>query len=300
MKKSCLGAIEFGGTKVICVVAEKYDAVIARIRIDTSSPDITLPQIQAFFKEHGPISALGIGTFGPVDVNPKSPNYGVIQATPKPGWEGVNLSTYFAESLGCNVVVDTDVNAAALAEHRHGAGRGLANIVYVTVGTGIGGGVIANDQLVSGISHPELGHIGLRRHADDRDFAGCCPYHGDCAEGLASGAAIAARWGKPLNEFDVSDPAWDLQAYYLAELFHAITLMYSPERIIVGGGVSSEFLLQKVRRSLYIAMAGYVAALKDESSLDQYLVLPTLGNSAGSVGAFLLAGRAASVEISPN
>ena len=289
MNQPLLAAIELGGTKTICLVGQRGStSSFEKKVIPTTTPEETLDQVTRFFQEFPDIQGIGIGAFGPINIVPNSPRYGVVENTPKPGWTHFNLYQYFTERFSCPVIIDTDVNAAALGEYKMGAGRGLSNFVYVTVGTGIGGSAFINGQAVKGLSHPEMGHTSLPRHPSDVEFAAACRFHPSCAEGLASGKAISKRWGKPLNEFPEDSEAWALQAYYLSEFFHNLILMYSPQRIISGGGVSSEALLTHVRKVLFKRINGYVPGLDSPEKLDEFLVLPELKGEAGPLGSFLL------------
>lgn len=283
------GAIELGGTKAICLKGQSLDAIDEQIRIETKNPNETIAEIVDFFKAGPKLSSLGLGSFGPININPKSPNYGQIQSTPKPHWSGTDLVQQLNLHLDCKINVDTDVNAAALAEKKLGAGRNLDNFIYLTIGTGIGGGAIVNGQIVKGLSHPEMGHIQIRRHESDIDFESVCSFHSNCAEGLASGKAIYSRWQQGLADLDEDHPAWQLEAYYLAQLISSLILSYSPERIILGGGVSNKKLLTHLSSYVYRHLNGYVGELNSLAALDAFLCLPELGDNAGPFGSFLLA-----------
>jgi fructokinase len=281
--------VELGGTKVICVVGKSLDSIEHQVRIPTSDPETTLSSVLEFLKSCGPISRLGVGSFGPIDLDVQSASFGSILKTPKEGWQGASLYSLFREKLACPVNIDTDVNAAALAEYHLGAARDLDNFIYVTVGTGIGGGAFIRGKPVLGLGHPEMGHSFVNRLDVDKDFKSVCPFHDNCIEGLASGTAISARWGNSLSNFDSSHPSWDLEARYLAEFFANLTVLYSPKKIIVGGGVSSEQLLSRVRVELLKKLNGYVSAISEKESLSDYLCMPELGGDAGPYGSFLLA-----------
>lgn len=288
MTTSMYAAIELGGTKTICLVGESLDNLHAQLVIPTSTPAETLTAAAQFFADYAPLKSIGIGTFGPVELNPLSSNYGSIQATPKKGWSHVNVRDFFVDKFACPVFIDTDVNAAAIGEYHLGAAQGLANFIYVTVGTGIGAGAVINGRPVQGLSHPEMGHINLLRAKGDESFIVSCPFHKDCAEGLASGSAIYKRWGAALNKLPENSLAWELQAYYLSEFSHTLTLLYSPQRIIFGGGVSSEPLLARMRHLLVEQLNGYVQPLNSLGAMQTYLTLPALGDKAGPYGSFLL------------
>ncbi len=289
MNASLYAAVELGGTKTICLVGHNEHDIVASLTIPTTNADETLAGVAEFFSKFKPLSGIGIGAFGPLNVNKNSNHYGRIENTPKPGWRNTNLHDVFAQKFNCPVVIDTDVNAAGLAEYHLGAGKNLDNFIYITVGTGIGGGAIINGKPVHGLSHPEIGHITLPRHPHDKAFECGCPFHSSCAEGLASGTAIKKRWSASLQTIESDHIAWDIEADYLAELSHTLTVVYSPQRIIFGGGVSSEFLLGKVRDKLFEKLNGYVNALGERERLDSYLSLPQLGGEAGPKGSLLLA-----------
>jgi len=287
------GCIEAGGTKFVLGVARDPDTVLRTARIPTTTPDETLAAALEFFTaaqaEWGAVDALGIASFGPVDLDRSSPGWGRIVDTPKPGWSGTDLVGPFARALDCPVGFDTDVNGAILAESLWGAATGADIAVYVTVGTGIGGGALVEERPVHGSRHPEMGHILPRRHPDDRDFVGTCPFHGDCLEGLASGPAIAARWGASLSELGPDHPAHDIVAYYLAQLVVAQQALLSPRRIVLGGGVlGTPGLLDRVRDHAARMANGYFGT-HDYATL---IVAPGLGDRAGLLGALALAQRA--------
>ena len=223
--KPLLGGIEAGGTKFVFAVGHTPIEIVARHEIPTRDPETTLAQASEWFEGQGSISAIGIASFGPVDLDRSSPRWGHITNTPKPGWENCDLAGYFAERFGVPIGFDTDVNGAALAEYQNGAGTGASSLAYITVGTGIGGGLVLDGKAVHGAAHPEMGHIFPRRHVDDREFEGICPHHGDCLEGLASGPAIKARWGASLSELPADHIAHEIIADYLAQLAHSLIAM---------------------------------------------------------------------------
>ncbi|HEX4375905.1 MAG TPA: ROK family protein [Steroidobacteraceae bacterium] len=292
------GAIEAGGTKFECAIARGADEIVARTRIATTDPRATFDAVLQFFAGHeaqGPIESFGIASFGPLDLDPRSPAFGRLLATPKPGWRDVDMVGALRSRFTQPIAIDTDVNAAALAESLQGANRTLQSLVYVTVGTGIGGGAINGGELRQGLWHPEMGHIGVRRHAQDQSFAGVCPFHGDCLEGLANGPAILARWGRPMSELLTNELACDIIGGYLAQLAANLVLLIAPERIVFGGGVmSGGALLPTVRRSLTAQLAGYIVHPRLEGDLAQFIVEPVLGERAGLTGAIVLAMRAGS------
>jgi fructokinase len=301
-------AIEAGGTKFNCAVFDsgkgRIETAIARPNpicrrtIATTRPEETLPLARDFLVEAaseagGGIEAMGIGCFGPIDLHPGSPTWGHITTTPKPLWRGVDVAGFFSRELGIRIAFDTDVNAAALAEGLWGSAMGLEDFVYVTVGTGIGGGLVSGGRLVHGLAHPELGHLRLAREEGD-GYEGCCPYHRDCLEGLASGPAIAARWGRRAEELEPGHPAWELEARYVARAFAAYVLVSSPERIILGGGVGMRpGLAESCARHLGEELGGYVEALADPDRLARFVTRPALGSEAGLFGAAALALREA-------
>lgn len=289
-----LGGIEAGGTKFVCAVGTGPDDIRAEIRFPTTTPAENLSQCLAFFREqverYGELTAVGIASFGPVDPHPHSPTFGYITTTPKPGWANTDFAGVIGQALGVPVGFDTDVNGAALGEWRWGAAQGLDTFIYLTIGTGIGGGVMVNGRLLHGLIHPEMGHIPLPHDWAADPFPGRCPYHGDCLEGMASGPAIADRWGKPGGDLPPDHPAWELEAHYLALALHTFICTLSPQRIIMGGGVMAQpqifpLLRQKVQASL----RGYVQHTAVLENIDSYIVPPALGARAGVAGAIALA-----------
>jgi fructokinase len=235
-ERHLFGAVEAGGTKFVLAIGRGHDHIVAETQIPTTAPGDTLQRAIEWFQGQGGIAALGIASFGPVDLDPASPTWGCITDTPKPGWSQASIAARLGAALGCPVGLDTDVNGAAIGEFRYGAAKGCNVAVYVTVGTGIGGGAIIGGETVKGCSHPEMGHVTLRRHPQDLDFAGVCSVHGDCIEGLASGPAIKARWGTSLSELTPDHIAHEIIADYLAQLCQALIALYSPQRVILGGG----------------------------------------------------------------
>jgi fructokinase len=270
------GGIEAGGSKWKCAVGTGPDELRAVSTIATATPAETIGEAVGFFDREGPVDAIGIGSFGPVDLA-----RGVITTTPKPGWAHTDVSGEIGRRLGVPVAFDTDVNAAALGEHRWGALQGLDVCCYVTVGTGIGGGILVGGTPVHGLQHPEVGHLRIPHDRDEDPFPGVCPFHGDCWEGLASGPAMEARWGRPADEV-ADDAPWALEARYLALGVLALMAVVSPQRIVVGGGVlNRRGLLELVQRQLDQLVSGYVAVPE--------LVPPALGARAGVLGALALA-----------
>ena len=298
MTAPVFGGIEAGGTKVVCAVGTGPDDIRAERVIPTVAPGDTLGAAVAFFegyfRDRGPIAALGIAAFGPLDLDPASPTWGFVTTTPKPGWARADLAGPVRRALGVPVVVDTDVNGAAVAEHRWGAGRGADPFVYLTVGTGIGGGALVHGRPLHGLVHPEMGHLRVPHDLPVDPFPGACPYHGDCLEGLASGEAIARRWRAPAEALPAGHPAWELEARYLALGLVAVIAVLSPRRIAVGGGVMrTTHLLPRVRREVVSLLAGYVDAPALRDGIDEYVVAPALGERAGVLGALGLAADAA-------
>lgn len=291
-----IGAIEAGGTKFICAVAEtehletgwSTPLIQKSVSIPTTSPESTLHACLDFFNATEPVERLGIASFGPVDLNPLSPEYGYITTTPKPGWKQTDMVGFFKKALQVPVFFDTDVNGAVLSEHRWGNGRGLADFVYITIGTGIGGGVLVNGRLVHGAMHPELGHVMPQKHPQD-DFQGICPFHGACLESLASGPAIAARWGIPGEKLPDDHPAWEMEAFYLAQASAMLAMTLATRRILLGGSVGMRpGLVEKTRQALSAVLGGYLSWLDSSEARASFLMNPLLGNQAGILGAVAL------------
>lgn len=291
-----VGGIEAGGTKFVCAVGTDPQDVRAEVQFQTTAPAETIGAAIAFLREATalePLRAVGIASFGPVDLNPRSPTYGHITTTPKAGWAGTDFVGTIRRSLEIPVGFDTDVNAAALAEHRWGAAQGLDTFIYLTVGTGLGGGGLANSQPLHGLLHPEMGHIRIPHDWDADPFPGTCPYHGDCLEGLASGPALEKRWGRRAETLPAGHPAWALEAHYLALALVNYVAVLSPQRIIIGGGVSQQpELLPLVRREVQNLLKGYIRAPEILEEIGDYIVPPELGKRAGVLGALVLAQKA--------
>ena len=282
------GSLEAGGTKMVCAIGDEQGNILERVSIPTLAPETTMPAILDFFKNKN-ISALGIGCFGPVDLDKKSPTYGYITTTPKLAWRNYDIVGVCKKELGIPVGFDTDVNGSALGEATWGFTKELDNSIYITVGTGIGVGVIIDKKPYHGMLHPEGGHIFLARHPQDPMERGVCPYHELCLEGLASGPSIQARWGKPGVELADRKEVWELEAYYLAQAICSYIMILSPERIIVGGGVAhQEQMMPLIRKEVLRQMGGYIAA-KGMQDLDNYIVLPSLNDNQGILGALKLA-----------
>lgn len=290
------GGIEAGGTHFVCAIGTGPDDVAAETSFPTTNPDETLARAVDFFRSsEGPeLTAIGIGSFGPLDLEPASPTYGHVTSTPKAGWEGTDLVGALRDALGVPVAIDTDVNAAALAEHLWGSAIGVDDFVYITVGTGIGGGAMAGGRLVHGLVHPEMGHMRIPHDPDADRFDGVCPYHGDCLEGLASGPAIQRRWGSPAESLPDDHPAWDLEAAYLAAGVVNLVCALSPRRVVMGGGVMERPpLMPLVRARVRELLGGFVQAPELLDGIDGYIVTPALGTRAGVLGAIALARQAA-------
>ena len=289
-----IGAIEAGGTKFVLALAGEDGEIVARHRLPTTTPGETLGETVRWFSEtenrHGRIGAFGVASFGPIAVDPGATDYGTIGATPKPGWQGMRYQDALAP-FKVPISVDSDVNGAALGEWQRGAGQGCDVLAYTTVGTGIGTGVLRQGRAMSGIRNYEAGHIPIAQAMEDATFAGICPFHGNCLEGLASGPAIAARWGQGLDMAAQADPgAIGLIAGYLADLATAIVLLHMPDRLIFGGGVmKTPGLIEALRRKTERKLGGYVSHPRLDPGLERYIVAPGLGDDAGIVGAIALA-----------
>ena len=289
------GGIEAGGTKFVCAVGTGPDDLRAEVRFPTTTPEETIGRAIEFFQQQTePLKAIGIASFGPLDPNPASPTFGYITTTPKPGWSHTDLAGAIRRALGVPVAFDTDVNAAALGEHRWGAAQGLDTFIYLTIGTGIGGGGMANGRLIHGLMHPEMGHVRIPHDRGLDPFPGSCPYHGDCLEGLAAGPALEARWGQRGEELPADHPAWLLEAHYLALGLVNFICVLSPQRIIMGGGVMQRrHLFPLVRRKVQELLNEYLPVPTIMEQIDDYIVPPGLGDRSGVLGAIALAQQAA-------
>jgi fructokinase len=286
-----LAGVEAGGTKFVCGVGTGPDD-LKTAHFPTSAPDVTLPSVVQFLKENAgsKLQSVGIGSFGPVDLDRTSPTYGHITSTPKPGWADFDLVGAMHEALGVPVELDTDVNAALLGEARWGAAQGLSDAVYLTIGTGIGGGAIVHGEVVHGMVHPEIGHLRVPHDFSRDPFSGICPFHGDCMEGLACGPAMQARWGAPPGTLPPEHPAWALEAHYLALGLVNLTVTLSTKRILLGGGVMQQpHLFELVRKEFARLLNGYVRHANVLTGLDDYIRPPQLGSQAGVLGALVLA-----------
>ena len=293
--KPLFAAIETGGTK--CLVSVGRDPNTAtRHRIETTYPDETANAIEHIILDEigrDTVDAIGIASFGPLNVDVESSDYGRIGPTPKPLWEGFNLRSHLQRRFDCPVMSESDVNGAALAEAAWQLDRPINHVAYVTVGTGIGVGVVQNHTIANGLSHPEIGHIRVKKHATDHTFPGVCPFHGDCLEGLASGPAIHSRWGASLSDLRTEHPALALEAFYLGQLAVNLILHHRPEVIIVGGGVSqTPMLLERMRTECLALLGDYLPELACADSMAKLITPPRLGEDSGILGAFMLAQRA--------
>lgn len=282
-----IGGIEAGGTKFVLAVGTAEGEIARHHTLPTRDPHSTLGEATDWFAAQGSLAALGIGSFGPLDLDPNSPRWGHITSTPKPGWADCDIAGHFGQALDCPVGFDTDVNAAALAEWRARSETTTCSLAYVTIGTGIGGGIVADGRILGGSSHPEVGHIAVSRHVLDTDFAGVCPYHGDCLEGLASGPAIMKRWGQQLGDV-VAEEAPQVIAHYIGQLCHALFSIAAVDRIVLGGGVmQTGGLIEAVRESARRFDNGYLPG-----GIERHIEAPQLGSQSGIAGALLLGGAA--------
>ena len=284
--------IEAGGTKFKCIIANDPSTIIAEETFQTIVPELTLPRVVEFIKDAAcnldiQIKAAGLSCFGPVDLDPYSPAYGSITTTPKLKWRNYPILKFFKDNLKVPVAFETDVNGAALGEGKWGAAKGVSDFVYITVGTGIGGGVIQNHKPLFGMTHPEIGHMKIQPHPDD-PFPGNCPYHTTCLEGLANAPALAARWNMDPASLPDDHPAWDFEAYYLGQAIHNLILVCSPKKIILGGGVlNHQGLIEKVRIETIRILNGYISTSYLDH-VDEYIVPPLLGDRAGALGAIAM------------
>ena len=282
-----IGAIEAGGTKFVCGIGNDRGEIAESISFPTGDPQTTLGRVIAYFKDKQ-ADAIGIGSFGPIDIRKDSPTYGYVTTTPKPGWGNFDFLGTLRREFPVPFGWDTDVNAAAFGEATWGAARGLDSCLYYTVGTGVGIGVYSEGRLVHGLIHPEGGHVLTRRHPDD-DFAGACPFHGDCLEGMASGPALEKRWQVKGHELPADHPAWEIEAFYLAQSIAGAILLLSPEKVILGGGVMQQAQLYPlIREAVKRNLNGYLNADAILEHIDDYIVPPGLGQQAGLCGALAL------------
>lgn len=283
-----LGAIEAGGTKFVVAIGDELGNVEKRASFPTTTPKETMEEVYRFFDGSG-IEALGIGTFGPIDPDKNSPTYGYITTTPKPHWANYNMLGDLKKRYDIPMGFDTDVNGAALGELQFGAAKGLDSCLYLTFGTGVGGGAIVEGNLVHGLLHPEMGHIRMIRHPQD-SYKGRCPYHADCLEGLASGPAIEERWHQKGVDLPADHEAWNLEAYYVGQAMATFILTLSPKKIILGGGVMKQRqLFPMIRQYTLEFLNGYIQKDELQKNIDEYIVWPQLEDNAGICGALALA-----------
>ena len=282
-----IAAVEAGGTKFICGLGNEKGEIIDKINIPTTTPEETMSKVIEYFKDKK-FDVMGVGSFGPIDPVKNSETYGYITKTPKPYWSDYNIIGELKKHFNVPMEFDTDVNGAALAEAWWGAGKGLKNIIYITVGTGIGAGAVVNGTMLQGLTHPEMGHIFLKKHPDDK-FQGRCPFHKDCLEGMAAGPAIEDRWGKKGQEMTNDDRVWEMEAYYLAQALMNYILILSPQKIIMGGGVmKQQQLFPFIRKYVQEFLNNYVYKREILEKIDEYIVYPGLGDEAGFTGSIAL------------
>jgi len=297
MLATLLAGVEMGGTKCVCTLGAGPEDIRAQVTLPTLDPDTTLEAlagvIQQWLEDATPPKALGIASFGPIDLRRNSPTYGFMGATPKRGWQNTDIAGFFTRRFGLPVGISTDVIGAALAEGRWGDARGLTDFAYITVGTGIGAGLIVGGQSVFGLHHPEVGHLRLVRAPGDT-WPGNCPYHGDCVEGLASGPAIAARTGCVPASLEAGNPVWDTVAHTLAQLAHSLVATVAPQRILIGGGVTSSnpHLFPSIRRAMLTSLNGYLRIPEVLNDIDRFIAPPGLGTLAGPLGSLAVAAMA--------
>lgn len=282
------GALEAGGTKMVCAVGTANGQILSRISIPTRDPAVTIPEMVAFFQQYD-LSAIGIGCFGPIDLHKNSDTYGYITSTPKLAWQNYPIVKAFQDALGIPVGFDTDVNASALGESVYGCCQDVSSSIYITIGTGVGVGVILNGKPHHGMLHPEGGHIFLSPHPEDPMKKGVCPFHPNCLEGYASGPAVEKRWGKKGIELADNPDVWELEAYYIAQALCSYIMILSPERIVLGGGIMhQQQLLPLIRKQVIDQMAGYIRC-KQMEDLEQYIVGASLNDNQGILGCIQLA-----------
>ena len=288
--KKMYGGLEGGGTKFVCAVGSSPNKIIEELQYPTTTPDETLGKAIAFFKKYD-LTAIGVAAFGPLDLNPASSSYGYITTTPKSGWENTNILGAIRQAFDIPVAFDTDVNAAAFGEYYWlPENRKLDSLVYFTIGTGIGAGLIINKKVVHGLTHPEAGHMRLPHDRKEDPFPGVCPFHGDCFEGLAGGPALARRWRKPAENLPNRHPAWDLEAQYIAYALVNVIVTLSPRRIVLGGGVMERRLLfPLIRQKVSESLNGYIASPVITDTMEEFIVPPGLGKRSGILGAMAMA-----------
>ncbi|MDF7672245.1 ROK family protein [Lactobacillus sp. ESL0701] len=284
-----LGSIEAGGTKFVCAVGNENYQVKDTITFPTTTPHETLQKAAAYFKQF-PITAISIASFGPIEIRQTAANYGYITTTPKKGWQNTDFVGFIKKQVNVPIFFTTDVNGSAYGEYVMSllSNEDIDSLVYYTIGTGVGGGAIIDGKLVGSLGHPEMGHVLLKRHPGDLNFTGVCPYHQDCLEGLVSGPTFEARLGKAGKDVPLTDPVWDIMSYYVAQAILQVTLILRPDKVVFGGGVTSEAFLQKVRRDFAKMLNGYV----EVPDLAKYIVMPAIAdNGSATVGNFALAKR---------
>ncbi|MDB7367150.1 fructokinase ScrK [Enterococcus faecium] len=283
------GAIEAGGTKFVCAIGDEEMTIKERVNFPTTTPEETMPLVIDFFKQYqADLAGIGIGSFGPIDIHRDSATYGYITSTPKLAWQNFDFIGTMKKEFPIPISWTTDVNAAAYGEYVFGSGKGLSSVVYYTIGTGVGGGALQEGRFIEGFSHPEMGHMLVVPHPKD-DFAGSCPFHGNCLEGMAAGPAIEKRLGKKGQEVAEDDPYWEIEASYIAQCAYNTTLMFSPDVIIFGGGVMKQrHMLQNVHDAFAKLVNGYV----ETPELSKYIVTPALEDNAGTLGCLALAREA--------
>ncbi len=281
-----LGALEAGGTKMVCAIGNEKGEILEQISIPTVTPEKTIPELVSFFQGKG-IEALGIGCFGPIDLNRESPTYGYITTTPKTAWQNYDIVGAFRKALDVPVGFDTDVNGSVLGEYTWGIGKGLRSCIYITIGTGVGIGVIVDGKLVHGMLHPEGGHILLHKAAED-NYKGFCPFHDNCFEGLAAGPGIEGRWGKKAMELADEKEVWELEAEYIAQALVNYTCILSPQRIILGGGVMHQQQLFPMIRDRFAKLLNGYLKTKELDDLDSFIVPQSLDDKQGIMGALKL------------
>ncbi len=281
------GALEAGGTKMVCAIGDENGKILERAKFPTETPETTMPPIFDFFRNKG-IEAIGIACFGPIDLRKDSPNYGSITSTPKKGWANYNIVRETEKELGIPVGFDTDVNGSMLGEATWGCAKGLSDAIYLTIGTGVGGGVISNGKLLHGMLHPEVGHIRLPLQENDPGKS-ICPFHDNCLEGLAAGPSLKARWGVSADQLADKPEVWEIESTYIATALMSYTLILSPQKIILGGGVMhQEQLFPLIRAKFKELMNGYIVT-DEMNNLDDYIVPPSLNDDQGILGALKLA-----------
>lgn len=285
-----LGALEAGGTKMVCAVGNEDGRIIDQISIPTRDPEETIKDIADYFKDKN-IEALGIASFGPVDLNKNSSTYGHIQNTPKLRWKGYDILGELTKALNVPAEIDTDVNGSCLGEVTYGSSKGLNDVVYITIGTGVGAGLYINGKLVHGALHPEMGHMLLTRHPKDKGECNC-PFHSACLEGLAAGPSIEKRWGKKAVELKDNPEVWDMEAWYIAKAIANLIFSICPQRIILGGGVMHQLQLFPLIRQYVLEMLNGYIDIKELKDIDNYIVPASLNDDQGIMGALKLASMA--------